>query len=290
LTDRGEVKEKVDLELIIPGLSRSEFLRLKSEVNWLIRKYKPKWEMKLTAKNLKDYMTAIKKGSSKFRSKISGRGSAAFSNFECSQIKSVKTLWEQMDLVIDDRLVSAGFTLWKFQFLELNFREYLFKMSQGLVHGNTVISHFGNVDRKCTFCKILKAGELKINLDRDPTLDEINAANLTVADEDRPHIFWNCPTVANTIAYVVQKLWGINAMEKKTFLMGKIAQNMELTLIFQLVNMFIRYKIWNYKLAGILPKKTMIVHETENFIVEIGKKPGLRGQLPLLRQLALDPN
>ena len=163
-------------------------------------------------------------------------------------------------------------------------------MSQGLVHGNTVISHFGNVDRKCTFCKILKIGELKINLDRDPTIDEINAANLTVADEDRPHIFWNCPTVANTIAYVVQKLWGINAMEKKIFLMGKIAQNMELALIFQLVNMFIRYKIWNYKLAGILPKKTMIVHETENFIGEIGKKPGLRGQLPLLRQLALNPN
>jgi hypothetical protein len=111
-----------------------------------------------------------------------------------------------------------------------------------------------------------------------------------VPDEDRPHIFWNCPTVSSTIAHVVQKLWGINAMEKKTFLMGKIAQNMELTLIFQLVNMFIRYKIWNYKLAGILPKKTMIVHETENFIGEIGKKPGLRGQLPLLRQLALNPN
>ncbi len=101
LTDRGEVKEKVDLELVIPGLSRSEFLRLKSEVNWLIRKYKPKWEMKLTAKNIKDFMTVIKKGSSKFRSKISGRGSSAYSNFECLQIKSVKTLWEQMDLDIN---------------------------------------------------------------------------------------------------------------------------------------------------------------------------------------------
>ena len=63
-----------------------------------------------------------------------------------------------------------------------------------------------------------------------------------------------------------------------------------LEIICLLDNMFIRYKIWNYKLAGILPKKTMIVHETENFIGEIGKKPGLRGQLPLLRQLALNPN
>jgi hypothetical protein len=195
-----------------------------------------------------------------------------------------------MDLEIDDKLVSAGFTLWKFQFLDLNFREYLFKMAQGLVHGNTVISHFGNVDRKCTFCKVLKIEEIKNNLGRDPTLDEQNAAIQTVADGDRPHIFWSCPTVSNTIAHVLQKLWGINALDKKSFLMGKIAQNMELALIFQLVNLFIRYRIWNYKLAGILPKKNMIVHETENCIREIGRKPGLRGQLPLLRQLALNPN
>ncbi len=81
LNDRGKIKEKVDLELVIPGLSSSEFLRLKSEVNWLIRKYKPKWELKSMAKNIKDFMIGIKKGSSKFRSKISGRGSTTYSNF-----------------------------------------------------------------------------------------------------------------------------------------------------------------------------------------------------------------
>jgi hypothetical protein len=56
---------------------------------------------------------------------------------------------------------------------------------------------------------------------------------------------------------------------KKAFLMGRIAENMELTLIFQLVNMYIRFKIWNYKLAGILPRKSMIVHETENLLLVI---------------------
>jgi hypothetical protein len=71
--------------------------------------------------------------------------------------------------------------------------------------------------------------------------------------------------------------------------MGKVGQNMELSSIFQLINLFIRYKIWNYKLAGILPKSGMIVHETERFISEIFKKPDLRGQQPLLRQLALGP-
>jgi hypothetical protein len=289
LNERGQIKEKTDLEQVLPGLSRSEFLRLRSEVNWLIRKYKPNWELKQSAKNIKEFMAQIKRGSNKFRSKISGRGSLTYSNFECSQIKPVKTLWEQMEIEVEEKLVSAGFTLWKLQFLDLNFREFLFKMSQGLVHGNTVISHFGNVDRKCSFCKIVRLCEAKNRLGRDLTPAETEQEFLTVPDEDRPHIFWACPTVFDTISHVLNKLWGQNVPEKKAFLMGKIGQNMELTLIFQLVNMFIRFKIWNYKLAGILPRKSMIVHEVEILLTVIGKKPGLRGQLPLLRQLATAP-
>jgi hypothetical protein len=50
LNDRGQIKEKTDLEQILPGLSRSEFLRLRSEINWLIRKYKPEWGLKSMAK------------------------------------------------------------------------------------------------------------------------------------------------------------------------------------------------------------------------------------------------
>ena len=70
--------------------------------------------------------------------------------------------------------------------------------------------------------------------------------------------------------------------------MGKLAHSVECTALFQLINQFIRYKIWNYKIAGILPKKGMIVHEVENFINFVGKKPDLRGQLPLVRQLCLE--
>jgi hypothetical protein len=53
--------------------------------------------------------------------------------------------------------------------------------------------------------------------------------------------------------------------------------------------MYIRFKIWNYKLVGIFPRKSMIVHEAEILLSVIGKRPGLRGQLPLLRQLAAAP-
>ena len=83
----------------------------------------------------------------------------------------------------------------------------------------------------------------KTRLGRELTPAEYENEILTVPDEDRPHIFWACPTVFDTISYVLSKLWGQNAPDKKAFLMGRIAQNMELTLIFQLVNMYIRFKI-----------------------------------------------
>jgi exonuclease III len=99
LNDRGAIKDKRELEALIPNLSRSEFLRLKTEVNFLIRKYKPRIEMRESAKNIEEFLTGIKKGSCKYRSKMSGRGSLCYANFESSQIKPVNTLWEQLGLV-----------------------------------------------------------------------------------------------------------------------------------------------------------------------------------------------
>jgi hypothetical protein len=227
----------------------------------------------------------IKQGSSKFRSKMSGRGSLTYTSFESSQIRPVNTLWEQLGLEKDEKLISIGFTLWRLQFLDLGFREYLFRVSQGMLHGNTVISHFGNVDRKCTFCKIFRTRELTRPLGREPDPLEQLAAVANVSDETRLHIFWECGTVQETVRVVHHALWGVNVVDKKEFLMGKLANSIEGTSLYLLINLFLRYKIWNYKLAGILPKTGTIIHETEQFINRICSRPSRRGQLPLVKQL-----
>jgi hypothetical protein len=241
--------------------------------------------MRASAKNIVDFLMGIKKGSNKFRSKMSGRGSQTYKDFQSSQIKPVNTLWAQLGLEKDEKLISIGFTLWRLQFLDLGFREFLFRVSQGMLHGNTVISHFGNVDRKCTFCKINRIRELTRGLGREPDPAEHLAALANVPDETRPHIFWECGTVQETIRLVHRTLWGVNVVDKKEFLMGKLANSMEGTALYQLINLFLRYKIWNYKLAGILPKTGTIVHETEQFINRISSRPSWRGQLPLVRQM-----
>jgi hypothetical protein len=189
LNDTGSVKEKVDIEGLIPGFSRSEYLRLKTEVNWLLRKYKPRLEMKPSAKNIMVFLSEIKKGSRKFRGKISGRGSIIYREFKFDGIRPIQTLWGHLDLIPDANILSIGSTLWKISSLDIGFREFLFKMNQGLVHGNTVVSHFANVNRKCTFCKIKTLAELRRHLGREPDQIEENVATNGFSDENRAHIF-----------------------------------------------------------------------------------------------------
>jgi hypothetical protein len=108
------------------------------------------------------------------------------------------TLWEQMQIDIDEPLLKSGMMLWHVKETDTDFRQFTFKWNQGMVQGNTVISHFGDVDRKCTFCKIKKQIELTRELGREPTILELN--NAQVPDENRPHIFWDCETV-QTVVY-----------------------------------------------------------------------------------------
>jgi hypothetical protein len=69
-----------------------------------------------------------------------------------------------------------------------------------MVHGNTVISHFGDVDRKCTFCKVQKTSELRFNLGREPT--DLEIEGLQLPDENRPHIYWDCQHVRSCLQHV----------------------------------------------------------------------------------------
>jgi hypothetical protein len=51
LNERGQIKDKREIEGLIPNFSRSE-LKLWTEINFIVRKYKPRIEMGGTAKTL----------------------------------------------------------------------------------------------------------------------------------------------------------------------------------------------------------------------------------------------
>jgi hypothetical protein len=89
-------------------------------------------------------------------------------------------------------------------------------------------------------------------LGRELTIAE--KEGIVAFDEDRPHIFWDCSTVNRCIQDVYGSFWGNNVtVNKGDFLMGRELGTEEATILYMLINMYIKYRIWKYKLAGALP-------------------------------------
>jgi hypothetical protein len=174
-------------------------------------------------------------------------------------------------------------TVWCTREVDTEFRQYAFRWYQGMVHGNTVISHFGDVDRKCTFCKIKAEADMKARLGRELTQAERDG--LVVPDESRPHIFWDCPTVNTSIKEVYRNYWQVDIdVEKKDFLMGRDLGFMEASVLYMMINMYIKYRIWKYKLAGVLPKNNCIVKDIRNWVERLSQYNKWRMMLPLVRR------
>jgi hypothetical protein len=193
-----------------------------------------------------------------------------YRNFKFSNIRPINTLWTQMGIELDDTLLSISMTLWDTKEADTEFRQFTFKWNQGMVHGNTVISHFGDVDRKCTFCKL--------------DSDEANGGR-DIPEENRPHIFWDCPTVSYNIRTVYKEVWGWEGqLEKRDFLMGRIMGQVESTQLYMLINMYIKYKIWKYKLANAKPRTNSILQDVREWICRLRWHKKWKNMLPICRQ------
>jgi hypothetical protein len=265
------------------GLSRREYGKLGTVIKYIRGKYKPSWHMKHIGKSIEDWLRPIKKGSNKLRTLMSGRGSREYRAFTFDKIRPIVTLWEQLTEEKDECLISYGMLLWKIKELNADLRQFIFKWNQGMVHGNTVISHFGEVDRKCTFCKIPKIRELENRLGREATNEE--KAGLVVVDEDRKHIYWECPTVQEAIQRIYRGLWEVDVdVERRDFLMGRRMVCAEAMLLYMCINMFIKYKIWKYKLAEVTPNINCIIRDVNIWLRELTRYNKWRIMLPLVRR------
>jgi hypothetical protein len=278
------IREKGEVERIMGVLlTNLEYVRLRGVIKYLRGKYKPVWELRGTGKSIAEWLLPIKKGSNKIRNLISGRGSRQYRAFNFDKIRPIGTLWQQQEVEIDEGLVTCSMTVWCVKEVDTEYRQFAFRWYQGMIHGNTVISHFGDVDRKCTFCKIIETGRQKQLLGRDLTQAEVEGLNVT--DEDRPHIFWNCEVVNRCIQDVYGRFWGGNRqVEKKQFLLGIDTGIVEANVLYMMVNMYIKQRIWKYKLAGVLPISQNISNELEEWVNKLTCHIKWRNMLPLVRQ------
>jgi hypothetical protein len=184
---------------------------------------------------------------------------------------------------MNDSIIACSMSLWCIREVDTEFRQFMFKWNQGMIHGNTVVSHFGDVDRKCTFCKLRAEVQIRGELGRELTMAE--KEGIIAVDEDRPHIFWECVTVNRCIQEVYGSFWGNNAMVEKTdFLMGREMGTEEATSLYMLINMYIKHKIWKYKLAGVLPLARCISNDLNRWVDSLVSYKKWRMMLPLVRQ------
>jgi hypothetical protein len=123
----------------------------------------------------------------------------------------------------------------------------------------------------------------KEELRRDLTVDE--RERLNVPDEDRPHIFWDCVTMYNCVQDVYKRFWGVDTnVDKIHFLLGRDMGTVEATILYMCIMMFIKYRIWKYKLANVLPKPRCIVNDLTVWIENLKRHNKWRIMLPIIRQ------
>jgi hypothetical protein len=283
-TQEGIIEKESVSEILGVQITDVEYGKLRDIVKYLKGKFKPVWEMKDKGKSLQAWVSPIKRGSNKLRQLMSGRGSRIYRNFKFETIRPIRNLWEHLELETEESLLAVGTSLWNIKEVDTELRQFIFKWYQGMIHGNTVVSHFGeNVDRRCTFCKINAKGNLRRNLGREPTEVELNAAPIN--DENRKHILWECETVNRTYREAYRGVWETNViLDKKHFLLGKQILCVEVTQLYMLVNSLIKHRVWKYKLANTLPLVNNIINDTKYFIQKLGMYNKWRIMLPLLRQ------
>ncbi len=76
-------------------------------------------------------------------------------------------MWEKLNVEMDEGLIRCNMMVWDIKEVDTDLRQFAFRWYQGMIHGNTVISHFGDVDRKCTFCKITIENHRRTELGRE---------------------------------------------------------------------------------------------------------------------------
>jgi hypothetical protein len=94
--------------------------------------------------------------------------------------------------------------------------------------------------------------------------------------------------VNSCVQGVYRIFWGRNIqIEKEEFLLGKETGIVESNILYMLINMFIKYKIWKYKLAGVLPLAQNIANELKDWVNNLTAYGKWKNMLPLVRQHVL---
>jgi hypothetical protein len=139
----------------------------------------------------------------------------------------------------DDTPFSSSLGLWQLHSIPNDFREFIFKFFHNRLPTNTRVSNFSDNSRWCTFCSIVGRGLGPFD------------------DETFPHLFINCPTVANIHRKIELDLLEVNPDQSGLRWVGLGDENIFLRLFI----LAVQYLVWCSKKKNCLPDANFCIGE-----------------------------
>jgi hypothetical protein len=226
------------------------------------------------------------KGCKKFRMAMVGRRSLFYNQHDPRSIASGRTL---LGNGIEDMLrirIEMNFGLWKINFLEAKFKEFIFRMMQGKLYVNQILANFADVRPQCTFCVILEKRRMKQENVEEGGANWLNRLNRQ-RHESVTHLFWEC-TILKPILHRIGN-WLANTNDrrfrKENFFSGiDDISPKNIRMCITIVH-YMKYLIYECKLRHQLPTMAHIRYEMEGLGKLFNKREEWREQMEDIPEL-----
>ncbi len=175
------------------NINWAEYFRLRAELERINEELGERIDEE-DGMTLDEVVQSKAKGCKKFRMAMVGRRSFFYKQNDPRAIASGRTL---LGNGIEDMLrvrIELNFGLWKINFLEAKFKEFVFRLMQGKLYVNQILANFADVRTQCTFCVILEKRMMRQENVEDGGANWLNRLNRQ-RHEIVSHLFWECTVV-----------------------------------------------------------------------------------------------
>jgi hypothetical protein len=201
-------------------INRAEYFRLREELVRIKEKFGNTADVR-DGRELNDFIQSKKTGCKRKRMIFVGRRTKWYAERDPKLIASAVTLWGQDLDGMSRTLVELNFSAWSIMRLDVGFKEFLFKFTQGRLYLNQALANFANVRPACTFCSISCVRRMKAEGLTEEEQEWNNRLN-RLRHENVQHLFWECEHVRTVINNVGLRISGLQGVHLKTRVFWRI--------------------------------------------------------------------
>jgi zinc-binding in reverse transcriptase len=164
------------------------------------------------------------------RKKIRGILDSSQKTKPISKFISVQTFFRLTRTEVEDSSLNNIFGAWNLPFLPNKIKEFIFRFYNNQLPVNVRLSHYvDNINRTCTFCRILGTGDFEENFE---------------------HLFFSCTTTARIHNWFIRKYLTDNLNEndrRKFFFTGIVNSVPVYNMYGTVVALTVQYLIWEMR-------------------------------------------